>query len=173
MAEYLTPQLIEKTDNLRKQLNTLLTELNGPEIGNDDSGYHREMSFVSFESWLVTAPIEALQKVSESFGLLPLVYSLSGLDVMNVSMIQQSSKIDLRGHVRYVSLVLAHDIHTVPALVEFGKAIFGDAFNGTADKSINELRSNVISSIISYIINTSDEITYPQALSRLLVLMPM
>lgn len=162
-------KMADATIELRDQINTILTNMDAPRIGENDNAYDRAVTFVEFNKWLEVTNVKNIEKLADEYGLLPIVFSLSGIDVMDVSLIQQSAKINLMGHIRYINNILILLTHgNTDVLNDLSKDVFKDKIPNVNNAS--EVRSKFISALLEYFINTSGTISYPESVDRLITL---
>lgn len=170
MVEQTAPNINTVTNELRDVINDDLQKVNSPQLGLGQTAYAHANTFVQFNNWLTQADRAVLADITNKYGLLPMVFSLSGLDVIDAMLLQQSSKLDLHGHIRYISIALGKATGTrTNDILNVGKIFFGDDFK-TKNVKTAELRTQFISSIIEYLVNTNDNIDYANALKRFLEL---
>lgn len=170
MTEYLSQELVDATDELRNKINETLQKMHAPVIGLSDTKYNRAKTFVDFNSWLLTANRKAIKELSLDFGLLPMVFTLSGVNVLDISLLQNTSKIDLLGHVRYISIALdTLTNQNDDIIIGVGASIFGEKFK-SSESTKTSFRSKFVSDVLEYFINTGTNITYEQSMARLLSL---
>lgn len=170
MLEQTTPNMNTVTDELRDAINNDLQKVNSPQLGLGQTAYAHANTFVQFNNWLMQADRAVLVDIANKYGLLPMVFSLSGLDVTDAMLLQQRSRLDLHGHIRYISIALGGVTGTrTNDILNVGKMFFGDDFK-TENVKTAELRTQFISSVIEYFVNTNDNINYADALKRFLEL---
>ena len=170
MLEQTATNVNTVTNELRDAINDNLQKVNSPQLGLGRTAYDRADTFVQFNNWLMQADRAVLVDIANKYGLLPMVFSLSGLDVTDAMLLQQRSRLDLRGHIRYISITLGSVTGTrTNDVLNVGKIFFGDDFK-TENVKTAELRTQFISSVIEYFVNTDDNIDYVDALKRFLEL---
>lgn len=170
MLEQTATNVNTVTNELRDAINEELQKVNSPQLGLGRTTYDHANTFVQFNKWLTQADRAVLVDIANKYGLLPMVFSLSGLDVTDAMLLQHSSRLDLRGHIRYISITLGGVMGTrTNDILNVGKMFFGDDFK-TENVKIAELRTLFISSVIEYFVNTNDNIDYATALKRFLEL---
>ena len=170
MTTQITAEVLDTVSTVHSQLNGTLESFGAPQIGNSESPYDRALKFVEFNQWLNSTSNTNLQSLATDYGLLPMVYSLSGLDIIDVVLLQNTQSIDLRGHIRYINIVLGiltdNDAET---LADIGVDVFGSKFDSVGQTS-RELRSRFISITLEHLINTASEITYNKSIEEYLSL---
>lgn len=163
MSDYLTQEFVEESNEIKQELNQQLNEWSAPTIGQFDEEYERTESFVAFNEWLKDVEQEKLQQLASSFGLLPAVYSLSGINVLQATLLQDATKIDMLGIISYIRTVLHQNIEYKSQMDDACQTVFPDNTDIESDT-----RSLFISLFISQCMNTHEDITYPQSLSRIM-----
>lgn len=170
MTTYISEKLVTATSTIREDMNQVISGFNGPVLGTSNDVYERSKQFVAFNEWLRGASPRAIRKLARGYGLLPVVYSLTGIEVMDVMLLQEKAKLDLLGHVRYLSLWLFDTTENdAVSIADLTNVIFGDVYGHVDDTP--EARSKFVSYVIEYFINTSSVITYEQSMVRFLALM--
>ena len=158
--------LLETTTHLSNRLNEYLESVDAPAIGLHNDPINRSQDFVEFEAWLKTSDIDVLDDLIEQFGLIPLVFSLSGTDVTYSTLLQKGETVKLDGYVRYIDSAL---IRTTGGraieINQIGKSLFGDEFELAKQ---HKMRAKFASKIIEIFINTQLGIPYSHALLMLL-----
>lgn len=169
MAGQLTKELIVASHNINHDINQLLSSVGAPTIGHNDSEYEKAKSFVDFNDWLLTANDSQLSELANQFGLLPMVYTLSGINVSNVTLLQSSTHLNVDGYIRYIKYLLRFATQGNYQELKIGmNDIFTQPANNNFD--MEYLTNSFISSVLSYFINTNSQITYEQSLARFLQL---
>lgn len=171
MTDYLSKGLVSATTDLKETLNDELTRLSAPNVGYDTEEYYRTKNFVEFNAWLQNAPRKELTHIITDFGLLPMIYSLSGIDVTTAALMQEESRVNLRGHIRYINLAIIHVAgKRFDDALLIGKELFGESFEYENITTADDLRSKIIANLIEYLVNTRNNITYEQSMGRFLKL---
>lgn len=169
MGKYLTETFVDDVHALKTDLNLELGKSFAPTIGESEDEYGRTEAFVAMNEWLRDATKDDLKRLSGAFGLLPVVYSLSGIDVLQATLLQETARLDVMGIISYIRTALhqlvGNDVSRMRALC---RTMFPDY---DTDAMNVDSRSLFISLFISKCMNTRSDITYPQAISR--VLMPV
>ena len=171
MTDYLSKGLVSATTDLKETLNDELTRLSAPNIGYNTEEYYRTENFVEFNAWLQNAPRKELTYIINDFGLLPMIYSLSGINVTTAALMQEEARVNLRGHIRYINLAIIciAGKRFDDALV-IGKDLFGESFEYENITTADDLRYKIIADLVQYLVNTRSDITYEQSLGRVLKL---
>ncbi len=150
------------SEKLRTDINRELSEYDAPIITDKNNEYDKAKNYTEFNLWLKSTRYKNLELLAEHYGLLPIVYSLSGIDVLNVTLLQNRSSIDLLGHVRYLNIVL--DLYTKDETIMIGNELFNNQFS--KELTEHELRSKFISLMTEYLVNIDNNISYSESLSR-------
>ena len=171
MTDYLSKGLVSIATDLKETLNDELTRLSAPNVGYETEEYYRTKNFVEFNAWLQNAPRKELTSIITDFGLLPMIYSLSGINVTTAALMQEEARVNLRGHIRYINLAIIciAGKRFDDALV-IGKDLFGESFEYENITTADDLRYKIIADLIQYLVNTRSDITYEQSLGRVLKL---
>ena len=157
---------MDTSEKLRTDMNHELSEYDAPIITDKNNEYDKAKNYTEFNLWLKSTHYENLELLAEHYGLLPIVYSLSGIDVLNVTLLQNRSSIDLLGHVRYLNIVL--DLYTKDETIMIGNELFNNQFS--KELTEHELRSKFISLMTEYLVNIDNNISYSESLSRFKIL---
>lgn len=173
MVKYLTMDFVSTIQKLNQDINRQLNNISdtndnisAPKIGLYTQEYERTQCFVNFNEWLKNANKEELISLAHNFGLLPVVYTLTGVNVIQATLMQETSKIDVLGVITYIRIALIHTMgDNTSALDQLCTVLFSDTYRQTDDMDI---RSNFISLLISKCINTREDITYEQSVARLM-----
>lgn len=166
MGDYLSTDFVNKTEKLKETLNNQLNMWSAPTLGESDNEYDRTRSFVAINEWFSNAEKHELEALSQAYGLLPVIYSLSGINVLHATLLQETSRLDVVGIITYIRVLLKQSIgNDRVKMRELCETFFPDYLS--TDECVDD-RSLFISLLISYCMNTRDDITYPQALSRVL-----
>ena len=166
MVKYLTEDFVNTSQQLKQDINQQLDELSAPNIGFHEEEYERTESFVLFNDWLKGAKKEDLASLAHDFGLLPVIYTLSGINVIQATLIQETSKIDVLGMITYIRTALQHTAgDNMKAIGQLCAVLFEDTYRPDEDMDI---RSTFISLLISKCISTREDITYEQSVARLM-----
>lgn len=167
MAEYLNKGLVNATSDLKEQLNDRLVSLSSEPIGTNDEEYYRTSDFVEFNNWLQKVSRQDLTSIILDFGFLPMVYSLSGINITTAAIMQKESIINLRGYIRYINMAIIQVVgKQSEGVIKLGTEFFGDNFKYDEAFTASDLRSKFAAGIIEYFVNTRNDITYEQSLGR-------
>lgn len=167
MGKYLTETFVDDIHSLKTDLNLELDKSFAPMIGESEDEYDRTEAFVAMNEWLRDATKDDLKRLSGTFGLLPVIYSLSGIDVLQATLLQETARLDVIGIISYIRAALyqlvGNDVDMMHTLCQ---TMFPDH---DSDAMGVDSRSLFISLFISKCMNTRSDITYPQAISRVLI----
>lgn len=169
MGKYLTETFVDDVHALKTDLNLELGKSFAPMLGASEDEYDRTETFVAMNEWLRDATKDDLKRLSGTFGLLPVIYSLSGIDVLQATLLQETARLDVMGIISYIRTALHQLVgNDVSMMRTLCRTMFPDYDTDAMDV---DSRSLFISLFISKCMNTRSDITYPQAISR--VLMPV
>lgn len=164
MGNYLTKEFVEEVHTLKNELNTQLGEWSAPAVGESTDEYERTETFVALNEWLRDAKKEDLKQLSHTFGLLPIIYGLSGINVLQATLLQDTARLDVIGIITYIRTALQQTIgDDVQAIRTLCRTMFPDY---SEDETHIDMRSLFISLLISNCMNTRDDITCEQSLFR-------
>lgn len=165
MDNYLTPEFVDEVHVLKNEMNDQLSEWSAPILDEYDDTYDRTEAFVALNEWLRDATKEQLSNLSRTFGLLPVIYSLSGIDVLQATLLQDTARLDVIGIITYLRQALHQTIgDDVQRLNTLCQTMFPEYETDNGDI---DTRSLFISLFISKCMSTRHDITYAQALERL------
>lgn len=167
VAKEITPIVID-------QLNDILNELHAPTITSSPSGYDRANDFVEFNKWLTHTDETNVKHIAADYGLLPITILLSGVDTDAVALLQGSGDINMSGFVRYLTVITQLCTTNAKQINDLNDIIFGDILTALPeDTEYPKLRSQFVTNLLSYFINTNTDTPYEDAMSRVLTLLPV
>lgn len=165
MGRYLTSEFVEEVQTLKNEINAHLRKWSAPTFGEGDDEYQRTETFVALNEWMRDVRKEALVELSKAFGLLPVIYSLSGIDVLQATLLQDTARLDVIGIITYIRTALHHTLgDNAQQIHTLCHTLFPEHDIDGVDIDI---RSLFISLLISKCMNTRNDITYAQSLVRL------
>jgi len=165
MGNYLTTEFVDEVQILKREMNQQLSEWSAPTLDECGDEYERTEAFVALNEWLRDAKKEKLVELSRAYGLLPVIYSLSGIDVLQATLLQDTARLDVIGIITYIRTALHQTIgDNIQRISTLCHTLFPE--HAIDDVDI-DIRSLFISLFISKCMNTRSDITYAQSLNRL------